>query len=296
MICEKPFVRGKTAHGCGSCLPCRIRKRAVWSHRMMLESSLYSDNCFVTLTYRQPEFGPPDMSLRPRDLQLFLKRLRKAHAPDRLRFYACGEYGEKSHLPHYHLAIFNFPTCQYGRSRFKRRQNCCASCDTIRDCWPHGFVDVGTLEINSAQYVAQYVTKKMTSKDDPRLDGRHPEFARMSNRPGIGHDAMHFIASQLLSVEHEGDVPSVLLHGRRPLPLGRYLTRKLRLFVTGKEDLPDDVVLAIEEKLRPMREAAFSAPVAWGKEKIFSNLLADAAAPKIASMKSRAAIFKKGSL
>lgn len=74
----------------------------------------------------------------------------------------------------------------------------------------------------------------MTSKDDVRLYGRHPEFARMSLKPGIGADFMHEVASSHMEfnlASREVDVPSTLRHGGRMLPLGPYLTRKLRTYV-----------------------------------------------------------------
>ena len=101
---------------------------------------------------------------------------------------------------------------------------------------------LGTFEESSASYIAGYVMKKMTAKNDVRLDGRHPEFARMSNRPGLGADAMHEIASTVLSFDLEktqADVPSSLRHGSRLMPLGRYLHRKLREYVTGSPDAPE---------------------------------------------------------
>ena len=74
----------------------------------------------------------------------------------------------------------------------------------------------------------------MTTKDDSRLNGRHHEFARMSNRPGIAADAVEFII-EFLSTEHgksfldsKGDVPDVLSHGGKKYPLGRYLKQRVR--------------------------------------------------------------------
>lgn len=190
---------------------------------MILESLKHQGSCFVTLTYSD-EFLPEGGTLVPKDAQAFLKRLRKAVAPIKIRFYLVGEYGDKTFRPHYHLAIFGLPDTAY---------------QTIADAWsingcPIGHVVVGTLTVESAGYIAGYVTKKMTKSDDPRLGGRHPEFARMSLRPGIGADAMDDVADVLYSkhgsreLAELGDVPGVLKHGGKSFPLGRYLKRKLR--------------------------------------------------------------------
>lgn len=86
----------------------------------------------------------------------------------------------------------------------------------------------------SAEYISGYVIKKFTKTDDPDLRGRHPEFARMSRRPGLGFTAMQQLGDKLKSghgakyVEREGDVPHVLGYGRKQKPIGRYLVKSLR--------------------------------------------------------------------
>lgn len=99
----------------------------------------------------------------------------------------------------------------------------------------------------------------MTRFDDPRLDGRHPEFARMSLKPGIGQLAMHDIADVILRLgleESEADVPSALRHGKKMLPLGRYLRQQLRLMIGKEVNCPDEVLKEAAARLLPMRLAA----------------------------------------
>lgn len=99
----------------------------------------------------------------------------------------------------------------------------------------------------------------MTRADDPRLNGRHPEFCRMSLRPGIG--AMSTV--QLVQVAERyglftdgGDVPTSLRHGRKLLPLGRYLRRRIRREMGLDENAPQCVYDNIAAQLLPMRLAA----------------------------------------
>lgn len=150
---------------------------------------------------------------------------------------------------------------------------------------------MGTLTPESAQYIAGYVTKKMTSKDDIRLLGRYPEFSRMSLRPGIGADALHEVADVLMKfnlVDVEGDVPSSLRHGARLMPLGRYLRRKLRLLVGHDEAAPEKTLKEMEEALRPLFDLAYETSRAK------KSVLLEEGAQKVLSMETRAKIFKKG--
>ena len=258
----------------------------------MLEALQYSDNAFITLTYdddRLPVTAEGLPTLVPKHVQDWLKRFRKRIEPVRIRYFACGEYGDTTERPHYHVAVFGYPTCSRGRTDH-RKISCCPRCDLVKDTWGFGGVDLGTLEVNSAQYIAGYVTKKLTAKDDYRLNGRYPEFARMSLRPGIGADAMHEIASAVMEFDlaaSEGDVPSALRHGSRILPLGRYLRRKLREYCGRDPGTPDHVLEKMAEEMGPLREAAFE------NSESFSSVIVKAADGKVAQMEARQRIFKK---
>nr|QJB21723.1 MAG: replication initiator protein [Microvirus sp.] len=191
---------------------------------MVLEAHKHEHSSFITLTYSD-DFLPENHSLVPKDVTNFLKRLRRRLGPQSLRYYACGEYGGGKGRPHYHLAVFGV-----GLHDTQDIQKAWTCPDTKK---PIGFVYVGTLTLDSAQYIAKYIQKGETKRDQ-FPDGRHPEFSRMSKRPGIGALAIPDIADHLTSNEgadlimSHGDVPIALTHGRRSLPLGRYLRRKLR--------------------------------------------------------------------
>lgn len=159
----------------------------------MHEASLHKLNCFLTLTYSDHQV-PPGGSLRYRDFQLFMKRLRKeAKVP--IRFFVCGEYGEQLSRPHYHACLFgyDFPDkkpVSYLSSTPSWRSK------VLERLWPLGFSHLGSLNARSAAYAARYVLKKVTGVASDRhyrrvdADGvvhqLVPEFARMSLRPGLG--------------------------------------------------------------------------------------------------------------
>lgn len=226
MLCTRPFVRGITAFACGQCVPCRINRRRLWTHRMLLEAHTHAESAFVTLTYDEAHY-PADGSLVPEDLKLWLKRLRQAIWPIRFRYYAVGEYGGQTWRPHYHAALFGILPDE----------------TLVSSTWTKGYTMVGPLSPQSMAYVAGYVTKKMTRRDDSRLSGRVPEFARMSLRPGIGAPAMVSVARVLQTkhgaqlVSQLADVPTTLAHGKQLMPLGRYL--KTRLCAEAGIEVPD---------------------------------------------------------
>lgn len=248
MLCRNPFIRDKTGKAlhpavdsekldgtpfpCGQCLPCRINRRRVWTHRIMLESYLHKENCFITLTYA-PDYLPSGGNLVPRDTQLFLKRLRKMVSPRKIRYFIVGEYGDKTCRPHYHAIIFNL---SYDEESL------------IQKAWPFGLIHCGDVTFDSAAYVCGYVVKGMTRKTDSRLNGLEPEFCRMSRKPGIGYGVIDEIKKsynkypQISPFNEDGDVINSLNHGRRSMPLGRYLIGKLRE-TFGVSDVTRETIL-----------------------------------------------------
>lgn len=281
MLCKKPYMLAQGSKlsaaipcPCGQCMPCRINRRRVWTLRILLESFIHRDCCFLTLTYA-PEHIPEGGTLVPRDVQLFLKRLRKS-VPVKIRYFFVGEYGDISERPHYHAAIFGLPV---------------TAVDIMQNAWGKGHVYLGDLTPDSARYVAGYVTKKMTGKDDMRLNGRHPEFARMSLRPGIGAGAVPSILKALGSnLNQHGDVPAALhVHGKM-MPMGRFILGKLREKVSTKR------TSSFEEQVQFLLEAA-SSDFHAGAQPDFLDCFMPGYRGKVALAESQQFLYsRKGSL
>lgn len=239
----------------------------------MLELTQWEHSSFVTLTYNDDHVPLKDLGnnqvlqvLRRTDTQAFLKRLRDRIAPHKIRLFGVGEYGDLTWRPHYHFILFNYPPCDYPVLR-PTKQCQCGPCSNIYNAWGKGYIFNGFATPESIQYVAQYVTKKMTQKGDDRLLGRPPEFPMYSLRPGIGHDAMWDLASALLAdarggslIDQLADVPTGLRHGSQVLPLGRYLRRKLRGMLGRAETTPQEVLDQMDLEMLPLRMAARSNP------------------------------------
>lgn len=171
---------------CGQCIGCRLDRARDWAARCVHEAKLYPENCFITLTYgenNEPENG----SLNKRDIQLFLKRLRKKHSDITIRFFQCGEYGEKGNRPHHHVLLFNFNFPD--RIPFTRQgENQLYISPELSELWPYGFHSIGELNYDTACYTARYLLKKVTGKSsEAHYQGRLPEYTTMSRKPGLGH-------------------------------------------------------------------------------------------------------------
>lgn len=154
---------------CGHCVACRLARSREWAVRLLHESEFWDDAVFVTLTYDDEHLQSP--SLVPRDLQLFFKRLRKDLKERKIKFFACGEYGDRFARPHYHAIIF-------GLSAMDNK--------LIEDNWSLGFVKVGTMTYESCRYVAGYVQKKLYGDGAKFYEDNHlvPPFLRCSK--GLG--------------------------------------------------------------------------------------------------------------
>lgn len=184
--CDSAFERLQLP--CGQCIGCRLERSRQWALRCVHESSLYDNNCFLTLTYND-EHLPCNGSLNVEDFQLFMKRLRKSIAPDKVRFFQCGEYGETYGRPHHHCLLFGY---EFEDKEIIGRTldgNFVYRSPRLDNLWGKGFCSIGAVTFESAAYVARYVLKKVNGDQaEDHYQGRKPEYITMSRRPGIGAD------------------------------------------------------------------------------------------------------------
>lgn len=181
---------------CGKCIGCRLDYARDWAIRCQHESEMHEDNAFLTLTY-SPDQLPANGSLELSDYQNFMKRLRE-RTGKKLKFFHCGEYGEKNSRPHYHALIFGFSFPDRTPWRKTPLGHTCYRSKLLEQLWQHGQSEIGEVTFQSAGYVARYVTKKIGGEPaethyrraDPETGELGPKIAReyvtMSRRPGIG--------------------------------------------------------------------------------------------------------------
>lgn len=168
---------------CSACVGCKLEYSRQWSVRCIHEASYHKSNCFITLTYDNahlPEFG----TLVKKHVQDFFKRLRSRFPDYPMKYYHCGEYGDKLGRPHYHILLFGF---DFSDKTYysERRGNVYYVSELLAQIWPFGKAILGDVTLQSAGYVARYATKKQYGRFASRYYGKRiPEYATMSN--GIG--------------------------------------------------------------------------------------------------------------
>lgn len=228
---------------CGVCFGCRCDNSRMWSLRMMHEHRYHDHNYFLTLTYSDENL-PPGAVLQYRDLQKFWKSARHVFQDPQspFKYFACGEYGDKSLRPHYHAAVFDFripdlrPYKRVGGGWYFLS-------DALRKCWGHGHVIVADLSWQSAAYIARYVTKKMHGANvrdrgtfDPvtgEVDLFPVERAFQSN--GLGKPFYEEFADQIWEKD------ACLFNGK-------YLIKPPRYYLKLLADSDPDAALAIKER------------------------------------------------
>lgn len=193
---------------CGKCPACVARRVSSWSFRLMEETKISSSAHFLTLTYSTstvPISPRGFMSCRKRDVQLFLKRLRKANPGVKLKYFCAAEYGGKTQRPHYHMLLFN------------------ADINTIDPAWNLGTIHYGQVSPASAGYTLKYMSKGQTVPTH-KNDDRVPEFRLMSKRLGASY------LSDNMVKWHKADLDNRMycnLSGGQKISMPRYYKDKL---------------------------------------------------------------------
>lgn len=191
---------------CGRCLACRINRSEEWALRLAHEYDVCKKACFVTLTYCDEKL-PLGGTLRKAHLQNWMKKLRLEFEGVKIKYYCCGEYGDRGGRPHYHGIIFNVEVKDY---------------DVINKCWDNGFIYVKKIIPERLSYVTGYVTKKLWGDRAREVYGsREAPFALQSK--GLG----------LRWIEEFDNENSVLINlgvrkNGKVKPIPRYYVKKMK--------------------------------------------------------------------
>lgn len=178
MKCTNPITIKRGGHEehtisvpCRKCLTCLKNISHAWSSR--LEMELTEKNAlFITLTYHDLY---NDGELHLDHITKFLKRLRKkfyGNGKSDLKYFYCGEYGEKSLRPHYHIILFGLD----AKDLYVKNGIGGETSLVLNTLWPYGINNVGSVTRKSIHYVTGYVLKN--------TDEEHKGFRHMSKNLG----------------------------------------------------------------------------------------------------------------
>lgn len=257
MECLYPFIKDGLWLPCGRCLPCRIRKKREWVARLLCElNTFHGEALFLTLTYRDDKLplsstGKP--TLRKSDLQKYFKRVRKRLKGRKIKYFACGEYGDSRNAmkrnpewnsllgrPHYHVIMFGVGVVDVP---------------VLKDCWSlddcadwrwdvRNKSAVGFVERDSLGYVAGYVQKKKDCKNSQMLsekEGVSPLFQLSSQ--GLGYD---YIDAHLDDILQRGYISD----GVHKVGLPQTIKRHIGVDCKGRRlSTKSDVMVSYFEKI-----------------------------------------------
>lgn len=219
-MCMTPFSITKETGSqmpvpCGKCPQCVKRRLTGWAFRLQQQLKVSNEAHFLTITYDNKHI-PISSGFLPTlcksDLQLFFKRLRKAHPKEeRIKYYAVGEYGTKTARPHYHCVLFN------------------AHLNKIDPAWQLGNIHYGQVNGASIAYTLKYMQKSKLQRlggwiygdvDDDR------EAPRSLMSKGLGENYL----SENMVKWHQQDVLNrsyLTLEGGKKISMPRYYKDKV---------------------------------------------------------------------
>ncbi len=197
-MCVEPHNLGEgQIVSCRNCWQCRANRVNDLVGRCIAEQTSSAAAYAVTLTYAGT--GPETAMLRYRDVQLFLKRLRRKGYC--VRYICAGEFGTEKGRAHWHVILFfsvvwvHPKTGAYGPApmpvqgkgdwdlQFDRRYHW--------EPWDHGtvYVQRPENEYKSFAYAMKYAIKTQSE------DGASRQLA-MSKKPPLGHEYFNALADQ----------------------------------------------------------------------------------------------------
>lgn len=178
---------------CGRCPACIVSQSHEWRVRLEEEWLHSLSSYFITFTYDDDSVPIEKCTdsdgnsyfarvVSKRDVQLFLKRLRKRFPENQIRYFIVSEYGPTTYRPHYHGVFFNLPILSDSRENQRA-----LLLREILEIWNRGSVTIDPVTNGRISYVTKYLS---CVTDVPDYLPR--PFRLMSRRPGIGYQYMEF--------------------------------------------------------------------------------------------------------
>lgn len=219
---------------CRNCSECKKSRAEEWAVRLWSEMKENPIVDFVTLTYRNSP-----LILIKKEVQSFIKRLRR-RTNNKIKYFACGEYGDKSLRPHFHLIIYNCleikKNMQYlGKSKKGHKMY---NSPFLEKVWTKGFNVVQNVTFETLVYTALYQQK--TKNKLPRELKNYPEFNLMSRN--LGYD---YISK---NIEKFLETDEIWINGQSyPIPTGILNKLYVKRDSEGRIIEKDEVLVKLKE-------------------------------------------------
>lgn len=231
---------------CGRCAFCLSNKRSSWMFRIYYEmrSQLYPGH-FLTLTYDEKHVrrvGAGRLSLRFRDVQLYIKRFRKAKYY--VKYVCVGEYGSETQRPHYHMLLWTDAPVQFIQDNWK----------SSKDDSRLGVVHFGRLTMASAMYTMKYIIQPKVRDMDfniPISERREKTRAQFSK--GLGISYLTAAVYDYHTEDYDNPVMFSVVDGRK-VALPRYYKSKIFTNYQLKKEGSKTKWESIRRRRRYMRE------------------------------------------
>ncbi|AZL82934.1 replication initiator protein [Apis mellifera associated microvirus 35] len=190
---------------CGKCAFCFSNKRSSWMFRIHHEMrTQLHKGYFLTLTYDEKHVkrtAEGRLSLRFRDVQLWLKVLRKRKYY--VKYIIVGEYGSETKRPHYHALIWTD----------------CAP-EMLEKLWFRGRIHFGKLTMASAMYTLKYIIQPK-QKDENGVERTRAQFSK-----GLGLAYLDTAAYNYHTFDYDSPEMFSIIDGKK-VALPRYYRQKI---------------------------------------------------------------------
>lgn len=199
------FNNGKHIVPCGKCAFCLSNRRSQWMFRIHHEMRTQEHpGWFITMTYDEKHVcraADGRLSLRFRDVQLFLKQVRKRKYYAK---YVCvGEYGGETQRPHYHMLIWT--DCPVTE---------------LEKIWFRGRFHVGRLTMQSAMYTLKYIIQPK-QRDVDGIERTRAQFSK-----GLGLAFLSCAMYEHLTWDYDNPEIFSMIDGQK-VSIPRYYRNKI---------------------------------------------------------------------
>lgn len=179
---------------CGKCSECLNARSKLYALRCLMEARMHKEVCSLILTYDNDHLG--DNVLNYDHVTTFFMRLRtyvrRRYGKIGLKFFVCGEHGEKKDRMHWHMMIFGWKPDK-DREEFDSYESLSQKKQRtkslkLQEFWEQGYVDVTDFDETHAFYIARYVQKKFVKGSDLDSTIRQPMREKKYCSPGLGNE------------------------------------------------------------------------------------------------------------